>query len=232
METISRLVLSFLLNAVWQVALVAGVVALGGWMLRNGPARYRHALWVMALGTSVLLPLSTLPASVRGNRQRWARSSIEEGPSAVTILPPAPPAASVITQPRVARRLTDYLSRRDWPVEFSSWLAYTVLGCYSLFLLLRVARLCRAWNRTNEVRSSAKARSLPAWMASSVWRCQVALGLGHVSILCSSRVAGPVALGARKPLIILPRACWKGAQLRIWLRPCATRWRISDVTIS
>jgi TonB family protein len=166
---------------------------------------------VMALGASVLLPLSTLPGCVRENRQRWAGFAIDEAPSAVTILPPAPPAASVITQPGLARRLTDYFSRRDWPVEFSPWLAYAVLGCYSLFLLLRIARLCRAWDRTNEVRRSAQARPLPAWMASSVWRCQVALGLGDVCILCSSRVAGPVALRAHAPLIILPASMLEGS---------------------
>ena len=211
METISRLVLGFLLNALWQVALVAGVAALGARMLRNGPARYRHALWVMALGMSVLLPLSTLPGSLRGHRQRWAGLEINEAPSAVTMLPPAPSAASVLPPPRVAPRLTDYFSRRDWPVEFSPWLAYAVLGCYWLFLLFRIARLCRAWRRTDEVRRSAQTRPLPAWMASSVWRCQVALGLGHVSILCSSRVTGPVTLGAHEPLIILPASMLEGS---------------------
>jgi TonB family protein len=211
METISRLVLSFLLNALWQAALVAGVVALGAGMLSNGPARYRHALWVMALGMSVLLPLSTLPGSVRKNRQRWTGFAIDEAPSQVTMLPPVLPAASVLVQPSVTRRFADYLTRRDWPVEFSPRLAYALLACYSLFLLFRIARLCRAWHKTNEVRRSAQARTLPAWMASSVWRCHVAMGLGPISILCSSRVTGPVALGAREPLIILPTSMLEGS---------------------
>jgi len=204
METLSLLVLSFLLNALWQVALVAGVATLGAWMLRNGPARYRHALWAVALGMSVLLPVSTLRRSVSGDRQRWTDLQIHEAPRVVTMLPPAPPTTSVLPQPTMPRQFADYFSRRDWPVEFSPWLAYAVLGCYSLFLLLRAARLYRAWRRTDEVRRSAQSRPLPAWMASSVWRCQAALGLGHVSILCSSHFAGPVVLGAREPVIILP----------------------------
>jgi TonB family protein len=210
METLSRLVLAFLLNAVWQVGLVAGAAALGAWMLRNGPARYRHALWAVALGTGVLLSLSTLPGSVGGNGERWAGLAKDKAPAAVTMLPPAPVIASLPTQPRVAPRGTRYFSRRDWPVEVSPRVAYAVLACYSLFLLFRLARLCRAWRRTNEVRRSAQARPLPAWMASSVWRCQVALGLGHVPILCSSRVAGPVALGVRQPLIVLPASMLEG----------------------
>jgi TonB family protein len=39
----------------------------------------------------------------------------------------------------------------------------------------------------------------------------VALGLGQVSILSSSRVAGPVALGAHEPLIILPAGMLEGS---------------------
>jgi hypothetical protein len=123
METISRLVLGFLLNASWQVALTAGAAALGARMLGNGPARYRHALWVMALGMSVLLPLSSLPGSVPRNRQRWAGLAIDEAHSAVTMLPPAPPATSWLRRPGVAPRFKDCFSHRDWPVEFSPRLA-------------------------------------------------------------------------------------------------------------
>ncbi len=75
METVSRLLLTFLLNALWQVTLVAGTAALGAWMLRNGPARYRHRLWAMALGLAVLLPLSSVGQALSPSVSRagWAK---------------------------------------------------------------------------------------------------------------------------------------------------------------
>src|SRR4026209_1569399 len=58
--TISRqLLLTFLLNAIWQVALIAGLAALGSWLLRNSVARYRHWLWASALCLAFFVPALT-----------------------------------------------------------------------------------------------------------------------------------------------------------------------------
>ena len=51
--------LSFLLNASWQVALVAVVASLADLLLRRTMARYRHWVWVAALMLSLALPLLT-----------------------------------------------------------------------------------------------------------------------------------------------------------------------------
>src|SRR5437868_11437213 len=61
MERISQLLLTFLLNACWQVALITAVGALSAWLLRDWPARYRHWLWVVTLIGCFCLPaLSSL----------------------------------------------------------------------------------------------------------------------------------------------------------------------------
>src|ERR1041385_959396 len=59
MKLSSPLVLTFLLNAVWQVALIAGLAALGSWLLRNSVARYRHWLWSSALCLAFFVPAFT-----------------------------------------------------------------------------------------------------------------------------------------------------------------------------
>lgn len=59
MRTSSQLLLTFLLNAVWQIALIAGLASLGAWLLRRSAMRYQHWLWVGALCLSVLVPLVT-----------------------------------------------------------------------------------------------------------------------------------------------------------------------------
>ncbi len=59
MRISSQLLLTFLLNALWQIALIAALAALGSWLLRNSVARYRHWLWVSALCLAFLVPAIT-----------------------------------------------------------------------------------------------------------------------------------------------------------------------------
>ena len=49
MKTSSQLLLTFFLNAVWQIALVAALASFSSWLLRNSAARYLHWIWVSAL---------------------------------------------------------------------------------------------------------------------------------------------------------------------------------------
>src|SRR5205823_13332024 len=59
MKVTGELVLSFLLNASWQVMLIGAAALLGDLMLRRTAGKYRHLLWVAALALSLLLPLAT-----------------------------------------------------------------------------------------------------------------------------------------------------------------------------
>ena len=59
MRTISELLLTFLLNACWLIALVTAVAALCARLLRGTTARYQHLLWVIALAFSFGLPVLT-----------------------------------------------------------------------------------------------------------------------------------------------------------------------------
>ena len=52
METISRSLLTFLLNSLWQIPVAAAVAALVCRCMRRGPASHRHAVWVAALVAS------------------------------------------------------------------------------------------------------------------------------------------------------------------------------------
>ena len=59
MKIAAEYFLSFLLNASWQVALVAVVASFADLLLRRTMARYRHRVWVAALVLSLALPLLT-----------------------------------------------------------------------------------------------------------------------------------------------------------------------------
>src|ERR1039457_6610788 len=71
METISRSLLTFLLNSLWQIPLAALVAALACRMLRRGPASHRHAVWVAALIAAGQPNARPTSRRLPGGRRRW-----------------------------------------------------------------------------------------------------------------------------------------------------------------
>src|SRR5690349_23046591 len=74
MKPSSQLLLTFLLNACWQVALITAFASAGSWLLRNSSVRYRHCVWATALCfaffvsafTSWRMLLDSTPQTVSG----------------------------------------------------------------------------------------------------------------------------------------------------------------------
>src|ERR1043165_6706786 len=56
MRLSSQLLLTFLLNACWQILLITSFASLGSWLLRNSFARYRHLVWATALCLAFCVP--------------------------------------------------------------------------------------------------------------------------------------------------------------------------------
>src|SRR5215469_15069918 len=71
MENISRHLLNFLLNSLWQVPLIAIVALLIDRLLRLGPATHRHLVWVAALVASVAVPMASTRRSAPPPRIRY-----------------------------------------------------------------------------------------------------------------------------------------------------------------
>ena len=191
METISRTLLTFLLNALWQVPLAAAVAALGDCVMRRGPAWHRHALWVAALAAAFLLPLGGIrvPTNATGERLRLPAATL---PATST---PAAPAA--IPAPIPARD-------RGRTISFAPSTGGLLVLAYLTFFAWRLARLVLAAARTARIRAAA-ATADPPPVLSGVWeRCQWSFGLKSVKLLASGLVSGPVTAGAIRPAVILP----------------------------
>src|SRR3954453_2006827 len=149
METISRSLLTFLLNALWQIPLAAAVAALACWFLRKGPAGHRHAVWVAALAAAILLPATSMrraegtnplqfPASLASQAGAGTQAEVERAP--VTPAAPGP---------------------RSRTISLGGITATVLLGGYLVFLLFRLARLMRASLYTIRVRRTAQTAELP-----------------------------------------------------------------------
>ena len=174
MRTLDGLVLTFVVNALWQIPLVVGTAALCDLALSRGPARHRHTLWLAALFLGLLLPAASL----------WPWANTPEIPGRLPAAPGEPGAGGwlgAIPEPRSA------------PLPVPAAPAVALL--YGLFVAFHAIRLGRTWRRTRRLARQAVSAEVTPEIASVISRCEEALGAGPVSLLSSMEVAGPVTLG-------------------------------------
>lgn len=212
MDRMVEIVLSFLLNAVWQIALITLIAAACSRLLSPAPARLRHALWVAALLLCVALPLASLFDTAEAELSRSEIQAIER-PAKEQSYSPAPHSQSIEAAHSVNSRneagstngfgFQNLLRRRRQTITNAPVLASTLALCYALFLFYRSTVLWRAWRRVQSLRRSAHAGELPAQLRAVARYCQ-AFGLKRLSIKFSPAALTPATLGAREPLIILP----------------------------
>ena len=213
MQTLSRWVLTFVLNGLWQAPLTASVAALGAYWMRRGPARYRYDLWVAALATALLLPVLSLrkplPLSMGAAVDQMpmafadaARAALphntEGGSDGIAGHP-----ASWKWRFR-AESLWRQFQRRAVTVYTPRGLPTLALVCYGILLLVRISRLALAWKRAARIRRASVVVPLPEWMQSTVARCKASFEVGDIPILATELVRSPLTLGVRQPAIILP----------------------------
>ena len=205
----AQLLLTFLLNASWQIALVVGCAAACDWLLRGTAARYRHALWVAALGLAFVLPLVGPVRQIR---------TYVAGPSQPAAIATAPVFVTRVYSPDLdslettatESQLAPPTVQRAWRsfltsgIHLSRRVAIILLTLYALFLLYRAGQLARAWRRTTAIVRTAFEYEFSGQVKTIIANCQAAIGVERVRILCSNLVPVPITVGVLRPLIILP----------------------------
>jgi beta-lactamase regulating signal transducer with metallopeptidase domain len=195
MRTSSQLLLNFLLNAAWQIALIAALASLGAWLLRESAARYRHWVWVGALCLAFLVPATT---SVR---------TVLETPEASVAIAPV-----VIAEPFGSSRFaanvdTTSSSFFSAPVfQLSQSVALLLIGLYGLFVLYRSFKLVQAWQTTRSIKHNALELESYENISAIINKCESDLDTGsqRIRVLRSETLPVPVTMGLVQPAIILP----------------------------
>ena len=200
METLDRPLLTFLINALWQVPLMAAAAWFACLVLRNNPARHRHAVWMLALVASLLLPL----AGVRSG-------SVAGGPAHLL---PAVPQIDTSTQSTsvapTAAKPTRPQFKPARSVELGPLTAEILIAAWFVFALLWTARLALRAFRTLRLRRES-ALFDPSWLGSNVWeRAQTAFGLHGVELRISNGIPGPVMTGVWRKTIVIPASLVEG----------------------
>ena len=151
MQRTSEFILNFVLNSCWQIAAIFAVAWVGSWLLKNGPARYRHLLWVVALTACLVVPLLT------------ATRFVPEWVSRLQVVSSTPNLENT-TPAAIQDDLTiDHLTtRRAKSISTTTRTALFLTFAYALFILGRAIRLARFWQR----KGKATTISHSCWTAS------------------------------------------------------------------
>jgi beta-lactamase regulating signal transducer with metallopeptidase domain len=208
MSRISEFAMGFLLNAAWQIIIIALVAWACSRLLQTVAARYRHALWVAALMLSLALPLWGLLDFTGEAPSRVAeqRTDARQTPGNLLSTPDSPLGPKVAAAQDNGPALGQLLQRRKQPIVTAPSLPLLLAICYALFVLSRLGALWRSWRRTKRLRQSIYEREIPTRMIAIAARCSAALRRRSVPLFCSAEAAVPVTIGTRVPLIILPES--------------------------
>ena len=191
MSDLHRFVLTYILNSIWQVPLVA-IVAVGCMaLLRKGSFSIQHRLWVAALVAVFLLPL----ASASGWFTFLAHPASEHlrskaGPTMTLLLDEESGASSFGVN------------------QSSNWFAVNVANGVILiwlgFVLYKMACLTWGWRRTLTIVRGGRTAA-PSDSVNELWKTsQVRFGLTGSSLLISDQIATPATLGAKRAVVLLP----------------------------
>ena len=204
MKTVIQILLTFLVNALWQGTLIVGFAALGDWLLRGIAPRARHSLWVVTLLACLIIPaLSCLPQA--GSPTATQTFAATPGPIPVVTSRIITPGVEDISSrpvenPRVRSR---FLLSRSVPVPLR--IAFALVGLYALIVLWRLVGLLRAWRRTNQIVAGAFECAFPARVLEQISQCQSQVGIKSCRVLCSNDIAVPITVGVFDRIVILPQ---------------------------
>ena len=190
MAETSRLVATFILNAIWQITAITALALLCTKLLHRAPSRFSHWVWIVALCASLLIPTATV---VLQHKEATGRAS--------DVAPTAKPDPVAEPSARAVPVSFHSLSR---PVSFSPRILYALLWVYGIVLLFRAARLAWFGYQTRRVSQLAYPRPLPPSLARIVEHCARSFSLPYVSVLCTAELSGPATLGLGRPLLLLP----------------------------
>ena len=179
-------IVSYALNAAWQIPLLAAAGWLASRLLSTWGPQAQHRVWVATLLLSILTPaLVTQPAMVRSFVT--VRQSVLAGSSLMAV--------SVSDGDTLRRGATFVLP---------PWLIWLLLALYIGSLLYFAARLLWLLAAAHRLVRSASPQSWTS-AATELWQhARQAFAPADVSVLSSTGVQGALTIGALKPSIVLP----------------------------
>jgi len=208
MRILEQMLVTFLLNASWQVALIVGFAVVCDRLLRRVAARYRHFLWVATLVACFAVPVLSCARFARETLARQSSATQDSVRPTVTSRILTPGVEIARSPERSDAALADEGSKTFGlasSISVNPRLALSLIVLYALLLLWRLASLFRAWHRTRVILKSAFACDFSDSFQRTLEDCQTIIRPGSFRVLCSAEVPVPITVGVFRRIIILPQ---------------------------
>lgn len=203
----SEFVVNFMLNAGWQIAVIFAIAAVAGALMRNGPVRYRHTLWVVALVASLVVPLLTASRFVPAWISNLQASSVRINSTPVVT------SNTNVADLNVHRTAP---TRRKTVTTSSTRIVLFLAFAYALLICGRAIRLWRFWQRKEKLRRSATLSPLSPEIEAIAQRCRDLLNTYNARVAVSNNARVPYTIGTLRPLIVLPESfCTSADEARL-----------------
>ena len=186
-----HMVIEYLANSAWQIPLLA----VGAWVLvklvRPG-VLVEHWVWLSVLAMAVVLPMR----GVERRRIVPAAPSAKSDAVAVALL--AASLSHEVTRP------VGSLNAHEHGVVLSVAATRWVLGLYAGTLLFGILRLLNAWRAARRLVWESIELVLPPHAMDKFEACRAKLHAEPPLLRETYRIAGPVVVGAMRPVLLLP----------------------------
>lgn len=185
MKNFESWMLGYILNSVWQVPVLFAAAWLAARVLRSSGAAAGHRVWVSALVLQSLLPACSVQP------WNWLRGTALAGSHVHKVRPGQ---VTVVMGPGVG------IGVLHIPAVF---LALIVAGYGAAFLYFAV-RLLWGIRKTSAIRRAALPIRLTEKAAQYWNRCNKRFGIHDAHIAVSTSILGPLTMGVKRMLVLLP----------------------------
>jgi beta-lactamase regulating signal transducer with metallopeptidase domain len=196
MDWTSRMLVTFLVNSIAQVATIAGIALLCSVGLRRAAARYQYILWIAALLLSSLLPIWSL---------RWASSPAFSVREPGTVAGTRQLKTGRARPNNIALGLWSRLSQpHEEQLSLPPTLTTLLVSLYVAFLVYRVVCLGLAWQHTRKLYDAAGTHPTSETVRSLVERRSKAFCLKLAPRVYALDGIGPLTVGVMQPILVMP----------------------------
>jgi TonB family protein len=182
------LLLTYALNALWQVPLVFAAAWLAARLSRRAGPAFHHTLWTIALFAELLLPaIPATPTQLLQAARGWLASlhHITELQPQITVTMGTPQVAS---------------TGLALPPTLLAFAAILYLAALAFF----ATRLAIGLHQTASLRRRAQPLALTGYASQSYHRYAKLFAVNDAHIAASAEIASPITLGIRRPTLLLP----------------------------